>query len=235
VHQSPDASTSQFAATRQAGKRAPDQTGLYAREWYVNASSPPEAGVVLQVLPDAATAREADKQSRVRLPVKPVLTGFTSGPAQPFTVPGGSGATGAAFALSPTGSSQAVSYAYKTEFQLGRAVVSELVVAIDKTLTLGLIRSDVRASVHLLERSTIPSSFARHEHPTTASIVYIVVALVVIAAAVVLPEWTVGFLGRRREHRRLKAEAQARSQYLARGRRAVRGRGAPPWSQPRKR
>ena len=230
-----DPSTSRFQPAKVAAQRDPDHTGLYAREWYVSPSSPPEAGIVLQVLPDEATARRTEADAARSLSTKPVLTGFTSAAAQPFPVSGVAGATGQAFALSRSGSNAVVGYAYKTLFRAGRAVESELSVSADTTKSLGPIEADVQASARLIEPSVLPASFSRRHLPTTASIVYVVVALVAVVAVVLAPERVVRLVARRREHRHARAEAQARSQYLARGRRAVRGRGAPPWAQPRKR
>src|SRR5579883_1004096 len=44
---------STFAVTREAARTDPDGTGLFAREWYVAPNAPPEAGMIVQLLPDA--------------------------------------------------------------------------------------------------------------------------------------------------------------------------------------
>lgn len=231
-----DPSKSTFGPTKQAARRDPGRTGLYAREWYVSTSGPPEAGIVLQVLPDLSTARAVGGAVRDQLSTKPVLNGYDVTSVETFSVRGVPGASGTAFAVAPTGSSgSATGYAFKAEFTLGRSVFSELAVTAEPSPSLAPITADVQASARLLEHVALPSSFAHGRVPTTASIVYGVVALVVVIAAALAPEWVVRRLARRREHRRQRAEAQARSQYLARGRRTVRGRGAPPWAQPRKR
>src|SRR5579875_2622197 len=57
VTQAVPGSSSSFAATRAAAKAHPDETSILAREWYISSSAPPEVGIVVQLLPDAATAR----------------------------------------------------------------------------------------------------------------------------------------------------------------------------------
>lgn len=232
-----DPSSSTFTVTKQAGKRDPDHTGLYAREWYVSQSGPPEAGMILQLLPDTSTAQQAGDKVAGELESAPQLSGEKSGPAEPFSIPGVPGGRGAAFALSDSNvpANGVVGYAYKVEYRFDRAVVSELLADSGTTKSTRAAVTDAQRGYRLLEQREPGFSFAHQRLPVTASIVFGAVALVLVAAAVVVPELAVVLLRRRHERRMARAEARARSQYLARGRRTVGRQGAPPWSQRKRR
>jgi hypothetical protein len=230
-------SSSTFDVTRQAAKRDPDHTGLFAREWYVSQNGPPEVGMVVQLLPDAATAERSVANVRSQLLAAPQLSGEKAGQAQPFPIPGVPGGRGVAFALSDSNvpANGVIGYAYKTVYRFDRAVVSALIADTGKTKSTQAAVADAQAGYRLLQEREPGFSFAHQRFPVVASIVFAVVALVVVAAAVVVPELVLVLLRRRRARRHERAQARARQQYLARGRRTVRRHGAPPWAQTKRR
>ena len=230
-------SSSTFAVTRQAAKRDPDHTGLFAREWYVSQNGPPEVGVIVQLLPDATTAEKSAGNVRSQLLTAPQLSGEKAGKAQPFSIPDVPDGRGAAFALSDTNvpANGVIGYAYKTVYRFDRAVVSALIADAGKTKSTTAAIADAQAGYRLLEQREPGFSFAHRRFPLVASIVFGVVAAVAVAAAVVVPELTLVLVRRRRERRLQRAQARARQQYLARGRRTVRRHGAPPWAQTKRR
>jgi hypothetical protein len=71
--------------------------------------------------------------------------------------------------------------------------------------------------------------------PVVASVVFGVIAVLIAAGAFFVPEWAPHALRRRRARHEAKKLENARSQYRARGRRAVRRHRAPAWRQPGRR
>lgn len=228
---------STFAATRHAGKAHPDATGIYAREWYLAANSPPETGVVIQVLPDSATAAKVLAGVRTQLTVRPSLQGEASGPPQRFVIPKVPEAQGASFSLTDasTPSKTLIGYAYKASFQVDRGVVSELIVSDSPSFDLGPIRRDVAAGAGLLHRAGSGLSLSRTDLPTMATTVFVVVSALLAVGVVLLPEPLVAWWRRRRQRKAEREDRRAKEQYLARGRRNVRRQRAPAWTQPRRR
>lgn len=237
VSQSVDPSRSTFSVTKAAARHDPDHTGLFAREWYVTSGAPPEAGIVIQLLPDDDSARRVAADVVKSLYTLPVLQGETARPAERFDLAGVPGGLAAAFALADSAvpAKGIVGYAYKTVYRVGRVVVTELVEDTLPRRSPGPVGADARAGRALLQREEPGFSLIRSHVPSTASIVYGVVALVVVVGAVILPEWVASYRGRRREHREQRARERDREQYLARGRRTVKRGAAPPWAQPKKR
>ncbi|MHB8681711.1 MAG: hypothetical protein ACYDA2_06420 [Acidimicrobiales bacterium] len=237
VAQSLKPSSSTVALTRAADRRDPDHTGLYAREWYVAPGAPPEVGIVVQVLPDAATAAAVERELRKGLDTEPILSGEKAQPATPVALPGVRGGAGAAFVLrDANGSSTAtIGYAYKTVFAFDRVVVSELVVTVGTAEVSAPVVADARAETKLLERREPGFSFAHHHVPIVASVVFAVVALTAVAAVSFGPEAVLATVRRQRTRRHEREQRRARQQYLARGRRTVRRHKAPSWAQPRRR
>lgn len=230
-------SQSSFAVTRKAARRHPEETGLYAREWYISSSGPPEAGVVLQFLPTVSAARSVFAAVEKELLKAPSLPDETAVSPSAFAVPGVPGARGESFLLddSTASSKSPVGSSYTTAFRVGRAVVSELMVTTMVTRDTTPIVSDGQASYRLLEKDEPGFSLAVSHIPWEASVIYVGVALVVAALALLAPEWLVGSVRRRRQRHHEREVRRAREQYLARGRRTVRRQRAPAWSQPRKR
>jgi hypothetical protein len=231
----PTAST--FAVTKRAGKRDPNHTGLFGREWYVSSNGPPEAGVVLQLLPDAADARAAYGDVAAQLDTAPSLPGETAGAAVAFDVTGVAVARGAAFSLTDATASThpVVGYAYKTVLRVGRAVVSELAVTTDTTMAPAPMVSDARANGALLAAKEPGFDLERTHVPVVATVVAAACTVVVAVGATFGPEWAMALVRRRRARKAQREERRAREQYLARGRRAVKRQRAPSWSTPRKR
>ena len=237
VSQSVPPSESTFAVTRSSARTDPNDTGLYAREWYVAANAPPETGMIVQLLPDAARARTVSAQVAKEVSTAPTLQDEAAESPESFSVSGVAGAKGYSFLLNDTAqpSKGTVGAAYKASLRVGRALVTELMVTTVPTRDLGAIRSDLRHETALLGRVLPGFSFVRTTIPLVASIVYGAVAVVVAALAVVLPELFVTWRHRRRARRLEREQRRAREQYLARGRRTVKRQRAPAWSQPRKR
>jgi hypothetical protein len=228
---------STFAVTRKAAKTAPDATGLYAREWYLVADAPPEVGIIVQLLPDAARARTVFAEVRRQLATAPTLQGEKAAGPTSFSVPGVAGAIGYSFSLSDTvnPAKGTIGSAYKAAYQVDRSVVTELMISTSPSRELGPIRADVRNGAALLRRAGPGFSFVRTTMPLVATIVYAVVAVAAALLAVAVPEFLVFWRRRRRERRLERETRRAREQYLVRGRRTVKRQRAPAWSQPRRR
>jgi hypothetical protein len=237
LSQSVPPSQSTFAVTRAAAKRNPDNTGLYAREWYISSSGPPEVGVVVQRLPTVAQAKAVLGDIDKQLVTAPSLPDETAVDGAAFSVPGVPGGRGESFQLndSTTASKPPVGSSYTTAYRVGQVVVSELMVTTTTRRDDTPIDADSKAGYHLLLGKEPGFSMARTRLPLEASLVYLVGALVVAALAVLAPEFTIGTLRRRRRLHQEREQRRAREQYLVRGRRTVRRRRAPAWSQPRKR
>ena len=237
ISQSVSPSRSSFAATRNAAKKHGDSTGIYTREWYITTSAPPEAGLVAQLVPTAATARTVVGDVDKQLSALPTLPGLTASGPKPFEVPGVAGAHGVSFALADsTGSSHAtVGYAYKTAYRVGRVVITELAVSDRPTLDTGPVATDMRNGAALLARVEPGFTMLRTTVPVVAAAVYAAVAVVVAGVSLYAPEVAAGMLERRRERRHERDQRRAREQYLARGRRTVRRQRAPAWTQPKRR
>jgi lysylphosphatidylglycerol synthetase-like protein (DUF2156 family) len=232
-----DPSKSTFSVTRQAARRDPNHTGLYAREWYITPEAPPEVGIVLQLLPDAVSARAAQEKVAGDLLTAPQLSNLKAGAGQRFPIPGVPGGRGSAFPLTDTAGATKgiVAYAYKTVYRVDDAVLTELITSSGTTSDTRAAVADAQAEYRLLSARAAGFSFAHTHLPTVATIVYSIVTAVAMAGAVVLPEWAVVLVHRRRERRLARAHARERQQYLARGRRTVRRHGAPPWAKSKRR
>jgi hypothetical protein len=237
VSQSIPPADSTFTVTRAAARTDPNDTGLYAREWYVVANAPPEIGMIVQLLPDAAKARAVASKVLGEVSTPPTLQGEKAVSPEPFTVPGVAGAKGYSFLLDDAvqTSKGTVGAAYKASLRVDRALVTELMVTTIPSRDTGPVQRDLRDEAALLGRVLPGFSFVRTTFPPVASSVYWVVAVVLAALAVVLPELLVAWWRRRRERRIEREQRRSREQYLARGRRTVKRQRAPAWSQPRRR
>ena len=237
VSQSVPSSQSAFAATRKAAKSQPDATGIYTREWYVGANAPPEAGLVAQLLPTAATAQTVLQDVLTQLSALPTLSGETASAPKAFSAPGVVGGRGVSFALadSTTTSKATIGYAYKSAYRVGRVVITELAVSDKAVLDPGPIRDDMRVGADLLARVEPGFTMVRTTVPVLATALYAGIALLLAAASLFAPEVAAGMLERRRERHRERELRRSREQYLARGRRTVKRQRAPAWSQPKRR
>jgi hypothetical protein len=237
LEQSVKPSQSSFAVTRKAGRENPDETGVYAREWYVSSAAPPEVGVVLQLLPTESQAHALLPAVVAQLHTAPQLSGETASAPESFSIPGVPSARGESYLLSDSSTSppKPVGSAYTDVFQHDRAVVSELMVSTSATRDTSAAVADALAETRLLEQNLPGFSMVTTTYPLTATAVYAAVTVVLAAAALLLPEFVVAQLERRRERRDERARRREREQYLARGRRTVRRQRAPAWSQHRRR
>ncbi len=227
------ASSSTFAVVKHAAKTDPDHTALYETEWYITSSAPPEAGVLVDFLPDAATAHAVLADAVKLLDKPPALQGETGSTPVGFDVPSVPGVRAVYSELTAGG--QATGYTYTVDFAYGRAVVSELIVSALKTASTTAAVADTRAEYALLQKREPGFSLVTTHLPVVATIVYVIVALVLAAAAYLLPEWLVAERARRRQRRQVRELERSRSQYKARGRRAVRRHRVPAWRQPTRR
>jgi len=230
-------SQSTFAVTRRAAKRHPSSTAMYAREWYVSSSGPPEAGIVLQLLPDDATASRLVAEEIAQLKRAPSFTEETPTQPETFSVAGVAGARGVSYTLddATTSAHAPVGTSYTVDYRVGRVAVSELMVSTSTTRDDAAIDKDARAGARLLAANEPGFSLMRTSWPLLASLIYAGATVVVGAGAFFGPELLAERSRRRRQHRHERELRRAREQYLARGRRTVRRQRAPAWSQPRRR
>lgn len=235
LNQSIPGSESTFSVTKKAARQHPDDTGLFAREWYVAPNAPPEVGIVLQKLPTVAPTHAVFASVLAQLRTAPTLSTETTSSPRFFSVPGVPSAKGYSFLLDDANTNAQVGTAYSVAYQVGTAVVSELVVSTSTTRDPTAAIADVQAGSRLLVERESGFSMVVTTYPFTATLVFAVVSVIVAAGAVFLPELTAERLGRRRERRHEREHRKAREQYLARGRRTVRRGRAPAWSQSRKR
>ena len=230
-------SHSTFAITRTAARRHPAATAVFAREWYVSSSGPPEVGIVIQLLPDASTASRLRSDEVAQLKNEPSLAEETPTEPKRFSVAGVPGARGVSYILddATTSAHPPVGTSYTVVLQVGRTVTSELMVTTSTIRDDAIIDEDVRAAARLLDKTEPGFSMVRTTWPLVASLVYVGVTLVAAAAAFLGPEVLVDSTRRRRQLRHAREERRDREQYLARGRRTVRRQRAPAWTQPRRR
>ncbi|HAM01675.1 MAG TPA: hypothetical protein DCQ30_05535 [Acidimicrobiaceae bacterium] len=228
-------SDSTFSVTKRAARQHPDETGLYAREWYVAPGAPPEVGAVLQKLPTADEARRVLSAVRAQLRTAPTLSTEKASSPQSFSVPGVPSAAGVSFLLFDANTHAQVGTAYTAAYQVDDAVMSELIVSTSSTRDTAAAVADVQAGAALLRQKAPSFSMVVTTYPSTATLVYAVVTVVVATASLFLPEFMAERLRRRRQRHHEREQRKAREQYLARGRRTVRRGRAPAWSQSRKR
>jgi hypothetical protein len=227
------AATSTFKVVKKAEKADPQQTALYERAWYVTASAPPETGLLLELLPDAPSASLALTDSNQQLKKTPQFTGETASKRTRFLVGSVPGARGVSFTLTDDTTKKLAGHSYSVDFRVGRVVISELMVTTRTTPSTSAAIRDVQAEYSVLRRVEPGFSLSPSHLPTVASVVYIVVGALAVAGAFFLPEWALAVRDRRREHREAKERERIRSEYRARGRRAVRRHRAPDWRQGR--
>ncbi|MGA2037082.1 MAG: hypothetical protein ABSH04_05800 [Acidimicrobiales bacterium] len=230
-------STSPFTVVKQAAKTNPTRTGLYEVEWAntKNTASVTEAGILLQLLPDSKRADTALTASVAQFITKPTLSGQTLSAGTPFSIPSVPQAHAESHTMTATSTGKADGYAYIVAFRVDRAVVAEVVTSPDMTRSTSGASSMAQAENALLRRAEPSFSMVRTTTPVVASVIFAVVTVLVCAGAFFLPEWAPDALHRRRAQREIKERERARSQYRARGRRAVRRHRAPAWRHPGRR
>jgi len=228
-------SDSTFSVTKKAARQHPDETGLYAREWYVAPNAPPEVGAVLQKLPTAAEAHSVLSAVRAQLGTAPTLSTETASSPESFSVPGVPSATGNSFLLADSNTHAQVGTAYSAAYQVDDVVMSELIVSASTTRDPAAAVADIQAGAALLRQKEPGFSMVVTTYPFVATLVYAIVTVVAAAASMFVPEFMAERLRRRRQRHQERELRKAREQYLARGRRTVRRGRAPAWSQSRRR
>jgi hypothetical protein len=229
VSRSVPPSGSSFAVVRQSAKKNPNETGLYEIEWEVSASSPPQAGILLSLLPTDADATRAFHDSVKLLSSTPKLENATGSKPTPFPVPSVPGARASSSHLSSSGKS--VGYSYGIDVHSGRAVASIFVVTSDTTFSPSAAIKDAQNEYSVLVSNEPGFSLVQTVTPLVATIVYVAVAAVIAVGAFFVPEWAMRTRRRRRERHAQRERDRQRSQYRARGRRAVQRHKAPAWRQ----
>jgi hypothetical protein len=230
------ASDSPFKIIKDAAKKDPNRTGLYEKEWVTPSDKTGnlEAGVLVQLLPDSKTAGEVFTKSKKQFVTSPSLTGQTVSVGIPFSIPSVPGAFAEWHAMTSSSTNKSDGYAYTAVFQMNRVVVGE-VLAFPTLRPLSDTTKIAEAEYALLVRGEPGFSMLRTTFPVLASVIWWVVAALVAAATFFVPEWAPGMLQRRHASHVAKELDRARSQYRARGRRAVRRHRAPAWRQPGRR
>ena len=230
------ASDSPFKVIKDAGKKDPDRTGLYEKEWATstNKTGNLEAGLLVQLLPDSKTAGEVFTKSKKQFVTSPSLTGQTVSAGTAFSIPSVPGAFAEWHAMTSSSTNKSDGYAYTAVFRVNRVVVGE-VLAFPTLRPLSDTTKMAQAEHALLVRSEPSFSMLRTTTPVLASVIWWLAAVLVAAAAFFVPEWAPDMLERRRSSHAAKELERARSQYRARGRRAVRRHRAPAWRQPGRR
>jgi hypothetical protein len=228
-------STSSFKIVKQSTKTDPDATGIYEIEWTSSTKADLDAGILLQLLPDPASAHKALIDSEKQFGTKPQLSGETVSAGTAFSVPGVPAAHADSYAMKASATGKSSGYAYTVVFQQGRAVATELVESSDTKRSVEGAASLAHAEDALLVRAGPGFSMLRTTTPVVASVVFIAIALMIAVGAFFVPEWALEAWARRRAHQEAKARERARSQFQARGRRAVRRHRAPAWRQPGRR
>jgi hypothetical protein len=220
---------SSFAVVRQAAKSNPNETGLYEMEWEISASSPPQAGVLLTLMPNEAMAVKAFDDSVKLLSTGPKLENSTGSKPMPFAVPSVPGARASASQLSSSG--KPVGYSYEIDLHFGRVAASNLVVTSNTTFSPSAAIRDAQNEYSVLVSNEPGFSLVQTSTPLTTTIVYVAVAVLIAAGAFFVPELAIETRRRRRERHAERERDRQRSQYRARGRRAVQRHKAPAWRQ----
>jgi hypothetical protein len=220
---------------KQANESDPDRTGLYQTTWTNPSNADLGLGMVLQLLPDSRYARTILKSNEQQFISKFQLSGETLSAKTAFSVPSVPQARAVSYAMTSSSTNKANGYVYSVVFQVDRAVVVEVLKSSDTSRSTSGVISVAQAEAALLQRAEPGFSMLRTTTPIIASVVFGVIALLFAAGAFLAPEWAPDALNRRRARHEAKELENARSQYRARGRRAVRRHRAPAWRQPRRR
>jgi hypothetical protein len=235
VARSASPSTTSIRVLKQAAKSDPDSTGLYEAAWSSTTDANLGVGMVVQLLPDSTRARTVLSANEKQFVTKLNLSGEILAQRTAFSVPSVPQARAESYAMSSSSTKAAEGYAYVVVFQVGRAVVVEIMKSSNTTRSTSDTISITQAEHALLQRAEPSFSMLRTTTPVVASVVFGVIALLIAAGAFFVPEWAPDALRRRRARHEAKELKNARSQYRARGRRAVRRHRAPAWRQPGRR
>ncbi len=216
------ASNGPYPALQAAAKHAPGSTGSYSVEWAGTASSGDSVSALVSLLPSASQASTARSQG-----VKSFLAAnsYVSASAPysfhaRFAVTGVPGADGAAY--TPGNKTNKESQAVVIE-RVGRVVALVLVqqsggIATAERSAVAAAQAEYRRLVAVTPGFTLEAS----RWPVTATAVYSVAALLVVAAPVAVPV----LVGRARRRRRAARLASARRQVLSRGGKIARRQSA---------
>jgi hypothetical protein len=234
IARSASPSTISVPVLRQAAKTDPDHTGVYELAWGLAKKPNAGLGMVLELLPDARDARTAFGTNVKVYVTNLQVSGSTLSERETFSIPSLPQARAESYAVASSATKAAAGYVYAVVFRMDRAVVVELMRSLGTRSTSDAI-SVTTAEHAVLQRAEPGFSMVRTPTPVVASVVFWVVAILVAAAAFFVPEWAPDALSQRRARHKAKELENARSQYRARGRRAVRRHRAPAWRQPRRR
>jgi hypothetical protein len=202
------ASDNPFAAYQASAKRHPTSTGAYSISWANPRSSDDSATFLVSYLPSASAAGQVQAQAAQRFLAADGFKAQKYAYSQAIQVPGVPGARAAAYIATGTAKTPPV---VATVFSTGRVQVFELVGQTGTPQSTGAVAAALAHSeyVHLLR--TLPGfSLGVTSIPTTATVVYWVVAGGIVCLAVGIP------LGIRRTRRirddRLRRSAQRQHQ-----------------------
>jgi hypothetical protein len=223
-----DPTSSAFAEVKKAALAQPDATGGFGSEWEGTKGSENVGSLIIYLLPTEHEAAIAQSQA-----LSQYITGadlaqqhFTL--TGRFSVPGVTGATGAAYTVAKTSTTPA-SGAYVTIYRVGRIPVIEFL----QSATGAEGETD---AVHLaqLEARRLTSAEPGFTLEGTTwslwpSVVYWVLVLLLAVAVYFVPStWA------RYRHRRAETEDRRRSaEFRGRGAKTVRRQRAPSWAQRR--
>lgn len=228
-------SSSTVAAVRRAAKAHPAHTGIYEIGW----ASPPKAspqenaGLLVQLLPTPALARQVLSGVRHQYSSSRSLGGDTYRVEAHFAVPNVPGAEGLTYAISASSSASSSPAASGTAdvvtFQEGSVAVLELLQSTGKALsTAGVVRL-ARAELAAVRRAGPTISLAVVRRPMVPTIGTGVGVVVVGAGVAFLPEQLVDWRRRKRARHQQRERERAFDQVRAGGRRTVRRHQAPAW------
>ena len=228
-------SKSTVAAVRRAAKAHPAHTGIYEVGW----ASPPKAspqenaGLLVQLLPTPALARQVLSGVRHQYSSSRSVGGSNYRLEAHFAVPGVPGAEGLTYAISaasPASSSPApAGTADVVTFREGSVAVLELLQSTGKAPSTAGVVTLARAELAAVRRAGPAISLAVVRRPMVPAIGTGVGVVVVGAGVVFLPEHLVGRRRRKRARRQQHERERALDQVRAGGRRTVRRHQAPAW------
>lgn len=214
----------------------PEQIGGYTAEWQSRATSPTGAGgravtanLVLEALPDSASARQVQAEAIQRYTDRRALAASSLAIASQFTVPGVPGSQGVSYnSVRPGGPSTGTGYV--VAFHSGRVVALTFLQTTTPAVGAAAAASFARAEHGLLATGEPGFSLSVTQRPAGPSTVYWIVALLVVPAAPALPSWA----HRLRARRAARQLARARYGVRSRGAKAVRRHRTPAWARPRR-
>ena len=218
-----DASASPLAAVKQAAAAAPAETAVYTVTWGTGTTSTaktPSAALFVLALPGTKEAEAARRDARSSYAGRTSFTAVGFGYAGTLQVPSVPGATGATYTAGTTPTTTpSTRRTDAVVFSVGRVVVVATSQGTEHQATAALDALAVAEYDHLrhLLRDGAEPSLAVRSFPLVATLVYVAVAVVVLAAVELAP-WGVAVARRRRE---AAWEAALRRERASRGSKVV--------------